>query len=444
VRVMSAEPRALGLLMCTALVVGNTLGMSIFLLPAILAPYGLNALTAWLVTAGGCLCVAWVFAGMARSFPGDDGPYAYAARAFGSQVAFVTLWCYWVAVWIGNAALAIAVVGYLAVFFPLLNVHRWLAAVTAVSLLWGFVLINLRGVRTAGWVQVITTALKLLPQAGIIALGAWALLARHATQAVHLPATPASLAAVLGASSIALFAMLGIECAAVPAGKVRDPGRTIPRATFAGTLIVALIYLCISGVPMLLIPQAQLAASSAPFADLFARFLGDGYGKLLAAFVIISGLGTLNGWTLVAGEITQSCARHGGFPAALGKVNSRGAPARAFILTGIIASVMVLMNYDESMAGAFTLLIVISTAANLPMYLACSLAVLVLWRREQIPQPGPRELRWFAAALLATLYCVWIFIGIGAKPLLWALALSCAGVPVYWWYARMRPATLAA
>jgi basic amino acid/polyamine antiporter, APA family len=316
--------------------------------------------------------------------------------------------------------------------------------VTAVSLLWGFVLINLRGVRTAGWVQVITTALKLVPQAGIIALGAWALLARHATQAVHLPATPASLAAVLGASSIALFAMLGIECAAVPAGKVRDPGRTIPRATFAGTLIVALIYLCISGVPMLLIPQAQLAASSAPFADLFARFLGDGYGKLLAAFVIISGLGTLNGWTLVAGEITQSCARHGGFPAALGKVNSRGAPARAFILTGIIASVMVLMNYDESMAGAFTLLIVISTAANLPMYLACSLAVLVLWRREQIPQPGPRELRWFAAALLATLYCVWIFIGIGAKPLLWALALSCAGVPVYWWYARMRPATLAA
>jgi APA family basic amino acid/polyamine antiporter len=430
--------------MCTALVVGNTLGMSIFLLPAILAPYGLNALTAWLVTAGGCLCVAWVFAGMARSFPGDDGPYAYACRAFGNQVAFVTLWCYWIAVWIGNAALAIAVVGYLAVFFPLLNGHRWLAAVTAVSLLWGFVLINLRGVRTAGWVQVITTALKLVPQAGIIALGAWVLLARHATQAVHLPATPASLAAVLGASSIALFAMLGIECAAVPAGKVRDPGRTIPRATFAGTLIVALIYLCISGVPMLLIPQAQLAASSAPFADLFARFLGDGYGKLLAAFVIVSGLGTLNGWTLVAGEITQSCARHGGFPAALGKVNSRGAPARAFILTGIIASAMVLMNYDESMAGAFTLLIVISTAANLPMYLACSLAVLVLWRRGQIPHPGPREARWFAAALLATLYCVWIFIGVGAKPLLWALALSGAGVPVYWWYARMQRVTLTA
>jgi APA family basic amino acid/polyamine antiporter len=160
--------------------------------------------------------------------------------------------------------------------------------------------------------------------------------------------------------------------------------------------------------------------------------------------VIVSGLGTLNGWTLVAGEITQSCARHGGFPAALGKVNSRGAPARAFILTGIIASVMVLMNYDESMAGAFTLLIVISTAANLPLYLACSLAVLVLWRRGQIPQPGPRELRWFAAALLATLYCVWIFVGVGAKPLLWAFALGGAGVPIYWWYARMQRVTLTA
>jgi APA family basic amino acid/polyamine antiporter len=440
----ASQTRVLGVLMCTALVVGNTIGIGIFMMPAALAPYGVNAIPAWLITAGGCTCVAWVFAGLARSFPDDDGPYAYASRAFGGGVSFVMLWSYWVATWVTNAAIAIGVVGYLSIFFPALGLNRWFAALTALSLLWLFVLINLRGIRLAGWVQLLSTALKLLPQVGIVALGAWALLAPHATQLVHVPSTPVSLSAVIGASTIALFAMLGVECAAMPAGRVRDPGRTIPRATFAGTLIVALIYICISLVPMLMIPQTELAASNAPFADLFVRFLGSTSGKLLAAFVIVSGLGALNGWTLVLGEITVSFARHGAFPAPLGKVNSHGAPTRAFLLTGTAASVMLLMNYDESMAAGFTFLSVVVTAANLPIYFGCALAVLVLWRRGEIPRPGARESRWFAAALIATLYCVWVFIGIGGKSLLWALALSAAGVPVYWWYAHVRRGAIAA
>jgi len=430
--------------MCTALVVGNTIGIGIFLMPAALAPYGLNALPAWLITGGGCIFVAWVFAGLARAFPEDDGPYAYASRAFGGGVAFVMLWCYWVADWVTNAVIAIGVAGYLSIFFPVLNVNHSLAAVTALALLWVFVLVNARGVRTAGWVQVLTAALKILPQLGIIALGVWQLFTQPAAYVANVPPTPLSLPAVMSASTIALFAMLGVECAAIPAGKVVDPARTIPRATFAGTLIVALIYICISIVPMLLIPQPELMNSSAPFADLFARILGGASGKVLAAFVIISGLGALNGWTLIVGEITQSFAKHGGFPSALGKVGRHGAPTRAFMLTGALASLMILMNYDESVAGGFTFLSVVVTAANLPLYLICSLAVLVLWRRRQIPHPGLREARWIGASLLAAIFCIWIFIGVGGKSLLWALALGLAGLPVYWWSTRVRRAPIAA
>jgi APA family basic amino acid/polyamine antiporter len=105
---------------------------------------------------------------------------------------------------------------------------------------------------------------------------------------------------------------------------------------------------------------------------------------------------------------------------------------------------MLLMNYDESMAAGFTFLSVVVTAANLPIYFGCALAVLVLWRRGEIPRPGARESRWFAAALIATCYCVWVFIGIGGKSLLWALVLSAAGVPVYWWYAHVRGGAIAA
>jgi APA family basic amino acid/polyamine antiporter len=197
---------------------------------------------------------------------------------------------------------------------------------------------------------------------------------------------------------------------------------------------------------MLLMPQAVLAASDAPFADLFARFLGPASGQVLAAFVIVSGLGALNGWTLILGELTVSFARHGGFPQWLGGVNARGAPTRALVFTGLLASVMMVMSYNDSMAGAFTFLSVVVTAANLPIYIGCALAVIVLWRRGGIPHPGPRELRWIVAALIAAVYCVWVSIGIGAKPLLWAVVLSAVGIPVYgtyWWLAHVRRTPLA-
>jgi basic amino acid/polyamine antiporter, APA family len=427
----AGQPRALGLLMCTALVVGNTIGVGIFMLPASLAPYGMNALPAWLITTVGCIFIAWVFAGLARKFADDDGPYAYSARAFGGPVAFILMWCYWISTWVTNAVLATGVTGYLAFFFPDLNVNHSLAAATAVSLIWLFVLINILGARTAGWVQVLSTVLKLVPQAGMIALGLWAFLAPHPQPVVHVPTTPVSLSGVIAASTLALYAMLGVESAAMPAGRVRDPGRTIPRATFIGTALVALIYICVSLVPILLLPQQELAASNAPFADTFARFLGAGSGKLLAAFVVVGGLGCLNGWTLILGELTVSFARHGGFPKFLARVNSHGAPIWGFVITAVFASVITVMDYSDSTAGAFTLMNVVVTAANLPIYIGCALAVLVLWRRGQIAKPGPREMRWILAALFAAVYCAWVSIGIGGKPLWQALVLCAIGVPVY-------------
>ena len=437
------QPRALGLLMCTALLVGNTIGVGIFMLPASLAPYGMNAVPGWLITTVGCIFIAWVFAGLARAFPQDDGPYAYASRALGGGVAFIIMWCYWISTVVTNAVLATGVVGYLSSFFPVLATDHLLAAVTAVALVWVFVVINVRGVRTAGWVQVWTTVLKLALQVGIVALGVWALFAPHAAAPLHVPTTPISLTGVVTASTLSLYAMLGVECAAMPAGRVCDPGRTIPRATFIGTLTVAGVYICVSLIPMLLIPQRELAGSSAPFADLFARFLGPGSAKLIAAFVIVSGLGCLNGWTLILGELSVSFARHGGFPPALGKVNAHGAPTRAFVLTAILASLMTLSSYNDSTAGAFTFLNMVVTASNLPVYVGCAAAVLILWRRGELGRLSSRDSRWLAAAVLAIVYCVWASVGIGGKSLLWALVPCAAGVPVYWWYAVVRRPALA-
>ena len=436
----AGKDRALGFWTCTALIVGNTIGIGIFMMPVSLAPFGLNALPAWLITVVGCVLLALVFSGLARAFPQDDGPYNYTQRAFGSGVSFYVLWCYWVSTWITNATIAIGVVGYLSILVPGLNAYTWLSPVTALFLLWFFVLINSLGIRAAAWVQMVTTVLKLLPQAGIIILGLWQLFVHPAAYVAHVPPNPLSFPEVRDAAATALFAMLGIECAMMPAGRVIDPGRTIPRATIVGTVLTALIYICISIVPMLLIPQNELNASNAPFADLFGRYVGAEYGRWLALFVVISGLGALNGWTLVLGELTQALAAHGDFPKVLGKVNSRAAPVYALVLTGIAASVTLALNYSPSMADVFTFLIQLVTAAVLPLYVTCSLAVLVLWKRGTLGDLGRRQLTWLIGSLLAAVYCIWVFVSVGAKPLYWAVGLAAAGIPFHVWAWRAKRA----
>jgi basic amino acid/polyamine antiporter, APA family len=431
--------RILGFWMCTALVVGNIIGVGIFAMPAQLAPYGLNAISGWLVVAVGCTFLALSFAALSRSFPDDDGPSAYTERAFGKAAAFIVMWCYWVSIWVANAAIAFGIVGYLGIFLPVVDRNAGVAGAVALALIWLFVGVNLLGARAVGRVQVVTTVLKLVPQFAVIALGLWLLLAHPAVYRAHVPGNPSSWHEINSVSTQAMFAMLGIECAMIPASRVRDPALTIPRATLSGTLLTAFIYVAVSAVPLLLIPQQELAASNSPYADLFSRVLGGHYGEALAVFVLMSGLGVLNGWTLLAGESVQCMSRHGGFPPAFVQENRRGAPARALILSGVLTSVLLLTHNSDSIGKVFNLLIQIATGATLPCYLACTLALVVLGLRRQLPRGGGRTLAVYTVGLLGVGYCAWLAIGMGTEPLLWTLALGGAGVPLYvWWLLSQR------
>ena len=203
--------KELGFWMCTALVIGNTIGIGIFVLPASLAPYGYNALIGWGITVIGMTVLARVFARLAREFPRADGPYAYIQATAGDGPAFLAIWCYWVSCWITNAAIAIGVVAYLGKVVPALDGVS--PAVQAVTLIWLCVVVNTLGARMGGRVQVVTTAIKLLPMAAVILLGAWLLVTDPVAYTRNPPTTPLTLADLMAASTIALFAMLGIESA---------------------------------------------------------------------------------------------------------------------------------------------------------------------------------------------------------------------------------------
>lgn len=416
--------RVFGFWICLALVVGNMVGSGVFLLPAALAPYGWNAIFGWMVTIAGALCLAFVFASLARRFPQAGGPYAYTREAFGRAPGFVVAWSYWISVWTANAAISLAAVSYLSRFAPGM---AGAPGPFAIALVLAFTLVNCLSLRGAGGVQLVTTGLKLLPLVAAIVLAG--LVTGGDGGASLAPFRPAEISwsAVTATAALTLWAMVGFESATVPAGRVENPERTIPRATLIGTLAVGLLYLLACSAVALLLPAAEAAGSNAPFADFIGRYWGEGPASLVALFAAISALGALNGWVLIQGEMPLALSRDGVFPAWLGKTSRAGTPVRAHLVSSGLVALLILANTSRSMGDLFTFMALLSTAASLVAYLTCSLAALRLQQAGRMER-APLLL---AAATLGALYSAWAIYGAGPEPAAWGAALLLSGVPIY-------------
>jgi APA family basic amino acid/polyamine antiporter len=428
---MSSD-RQLGLGMATALVVGNTIGMGIFMQPAALAPFGLNALTGWAAVIIGCVCLALSFAALARKLPEADGPFGYVRSTLSEAIAFPALWSYWISCWVTLPVLSIGVVGYFINVFPAAAAIP--PALLAVSFMWTFVGVNLLGIKSGGRVQVVTSLLKIVPLVVVLVVGTVSILASPGTYTPNLPTTPLTMHLSMGAAAVALYAMLGFESAAVAAGRVKDPQRNVPRATLIGTLLVAIFYVAVVAIGMLVVPQATLATADAPFVTIVDHLFDAGDGRWISLFVVISGLGCLNGWTLLASELTRTLSSHRLLPEVLRDSNRFGAPWASLLLTGALATFVGVMNYSETLVGAFTKLSLIVSAANLPLYVCCSFALFVMLRRS--PE-GLSPLLWIAGAG-GVAFSAFAFFGVGWEAFIWALLLSLAGVPVYYWMRGRR------
>ena len=424
-----ARPQLLGFWMCAALVVGNSIGSGVFLLPASLAPFGLNSVIAWGVSAAGAILLAVVFATLSKAFPQSGGPYAYVALAFGPFTAFVMTWGYWVSVWVGNAAIATGAVSYLSPLLP------WIADVpgasTAVTLaiLWLLTFVNCYGVKASGWVQSVTTVLKIMPLLAIAALGIAAV--RPATVAAAAAAVPLSFGGITSAVTLALWALLGLESATIPADKVRNPDTTIPRATLLGTIVTALVCMLACTAVLLLIPRAQLAASNAPFVDLAAQYWGGAAGKVLAVFAAISGFGALNGWILLQGELPNVLAKRGLFPKVFARDSARFTPTFALVFTSALVSALVLINSRKSMVDIFTDMVLLSTQACLVLYLLTSLALVRLTWTGKMQAVRYKILPFAILGISAAVFSVWAIVGAGLEVNLWGAGLLAMGAPVY-------------
>jgi basic amino acid/polyamine antiporter, APA family len=427
---MKSEPettnRPMGLWMTLALVMGSMIGSGVFLLPASLAPLGWNSVFGWLITIAGALCVASVFAQLCKAMPNAGGPYAYTRAAFGDGAGFAIAWAYWISMWVGNAAIATGAVSYLSQIFPIAGNTGVSAAIT-IAIVWAFTLINIIGTKLAGQLQLVWTAIKLIPLIAVIGLAAYVVGTRGAQVITPFGANDISLASISSATILTLWAMLGLETATVPADKVVDPERTIARATLMGTAGTGVIYILVCSAVVLMLPAAITAASPAPFAEFVARYGGTNAGTAIAAFGAISALGALNGWILVQGELPAAMARDGLFPAILAKSTANGTPRNAHLFTTSLLTIVILMNASRSMAAMFEFLIILTTAIVLVMYLGCVAAAAKLMQQGRVPITK----RFIAILCIAALYSIWTIYGAGVEALAWGTVLLIAGIPIY-------------
>jgi len=428
--------RSLGFWRCWAVVVGVMIGSGIFTVPALLAPYGSLSALGWAFAGAGALSVALTLSHLVRRMPKVGGPYAYTRGAFGDLPGFLVGWGYWIALWSSNAALGIGFAGYFAVFMPLAGATPAVGALVALALIWLFTGINIAGVPSAGVVQLVTTLLKLLPLFLVAASG---LLLGDATgvPAANPNNEPLPLL-IAGMVMITMWAYLGFETVTVPADDVVEPERTIPRALVAGTLTVTAVYMLVTFGVMALIPADELATSTSALADAASVVFGPWGASLVAVGALVSMAGAINGNILATGMMPLAIAKDGLFPARFADVNGRGAPAFALTVSGVLSSVLIVMNYTRGLLAAFQLLILLATLTSLLPYAACALADITLQRRDAAAGKG---VSWksLVIAVGALAFSLFTIAGTGLVVSAYGLVLLAVGLGLYYWQRGATP-----
>ena len=425
---MTTAPKKIGLMAATALVIGNMIGAGIFVLPATLASYGGISILGWIFSAAGALILAKIFSHFSTIIVHKSGgPYQYSKAGFGDFIGFLVAWGYWISIWITNGATAIAIVGALSFFLPILNENPVYAVSTGLAFIWLFTFINSRGVNLSGRVQIITTVLKILPLVFIIVLGLF-FFKMEDFPAFNL--TEGSTFTTLSiVATLTLYAFLGIESATIPAASIKNPERTIPKATMIGTLLTTCIYILGMVVLFGILPADVFQNSPAPFAEAGKLIGGDWVGYFVAGGAAIAAIGALNGWILIMGQIPMATAQDRLFPKLFKRENKKGVPSVGLFLGSILSSLVMMMNYTEGLVKQFEFMILLSTLAVLVPYVFTSAAYAMIALDHKL-----KTKKFFQILILSVLgfaFSFWAIYGAGQNTVFYGFLLLLSGVPFY-------------
>jgi len=422
----SNQHRVIGFWRGWSIAVGCAIGSGIFMMPTMLAPYGLLGFGGWLVAGAGSILVALIMARLVKRIPKTGGPYIYVNEGLGDFSGFIIAWTYWVACVSAIAGISIAFVGYLGFFLPQIVSSQIYALLASLILIWIIIFMNIRSLENSSRFQLISTLLKLVPLIFIVLLGASNFDASNLPELNPTNLHPISLLATV--TTLVMWSFIGIETATVPADNVINPQETIPKVLIASVLTILILYILVSVAIAVIVPASELLESTAPFALAASKILGITGGTIISIGALISTLGSLNANTLTAGNLSLAAARDGLLPSKFVILTKNGTPIFTYLLTGVFVSILLVLNYTKGIVNAFVFMAMLSTLSTLIAYAFCAIA------EFKFASADTKNLQRINALLLSCvtfLYAFFAIWGAGFEMIIYSLILILIGTPIY-------------
>src|SRR3954469_24808432 len=355
------------LVQLTFIVAVNMMGSGIIMLPTNMAKVGAISLLSWVVTALGSMAIAYGFAQAGIFNQREGGMSAYAEDAYGKPGYFIVFFLYFLSLAIGNVAIAISAVGYLASFFPWLSSTAVATTIGVIGLLWVTTIANFGGPSLTGKIGSITVWGVILP-VGFISFLGWLWFKSDTFSAAWNP-HGLSLGAGMGSSiALTLWAFLGMESAAQNSSAVENPKRDVPLACMFGTLGAAVIYILSTTVIQGIVPNQELAESTGPFGLAFAKMFNPAIGQLVMAAAALACVGSLLGWQFTLAQTAKDAADSGMFPSIFSRATASGAPIAGMVIMAIVQSVMALSTISPNLSEQFAVLVNLAVVTNVVPY----------------------------------------------------------------------------
>ena len=422
----SNQHRVIGFWRGWSIAVGCAIGSGIFMMPTMLAPYGLLGFGGWLVAGAGSILVALTMARLVKRIPKTGGPYVYVNEGLGDFSGFIIAWTYWVACVSAIAGISIAFVGYLGFFLPQIASSQIYALLASLIVIWIIVFLNIRSLENSSKFQLISTLLKLVPLILIVLLGASNFSASNLPELNPTNLHPISLIATV--TTLVMWSFIGIETATVPADNVINPQETIPKVLIASVITILILYILVSVAIAALVPASELLDSSAPFALAASKILGVTGGAIISIGALISTLGSLNANTLTAGNLSLAAARDGLLPSKFVILTKNGTPIFTYLLTGVFVSILLMLNYTKGMVNAFVFMAMLSTLSTLIAYAFCAIAEFKFAKADAKNTQRNNALLLSCVTFLYAFFAIW---GAGIEMIIYSLILILIGTPIY-------------
>lgn len=419
--IRQTEARLLGPWMTLALVIGGVIGSGIFFLPIALAPLGGSVPIGWLISGIGIMAMAYCASRIVS--PDGGGIQAYVEHELGPGAGFIVTWMTWCSTCVGNPAVALATAAALASIMPSLAGHLVLLAFAFLTIL---MLVNMRGVRAAGELAIVTVLIKVVPLIAVIGIAAMLGSKGAPLQSIDVP--PPSLGNIATASALCLFALTGFEFALSPVGKIRNPERNLARALVIGLAGISVGYLLTTLSLSLIMPNAAIARSIAPFPEAIGLYWGTTAAILAAIAMAVSAFGTLNASVLGCGEMLYSMALRGDMPRVFRRTNRFNAPWTAQLAGVSIGYILLVLNESKGTTQLFTFITLLAADAVLYLYSAAAIAAALKDRKPLTT----------IACVIGLAFVLFAFYGSGLETFLLSLGLLAVGGVLFWF---RRPST---